>query len=45
MLLKEGPVNASASRSRQGAGPVSRSTQGIMGTVVFRGAERTTFAL
>jgi len=35
MLLKEGPVNASAIHSHKGAGSVNRLAQGVLGIVVF----------
>lgn len=35
MLVKEGPVNASAIHSQKGAGHVSRLEHGVMGIVVF----------
>lgn len=35
MLLKEGPVNASAIHSQKGAGSLSRLAQGVLGIVVF----------
>lgn len=35
MLVKEGPVNASAIHSQKGAGQVSRLAHGVMGNVVL----------